>query len=173
MWNIPTKERLSCIPGLYETEKIPLKEKLIYLHFFIGGCDWYIAEYDGNDLLWGFAILNNDYQMAEWGYVSFRELKEIKLDGWLEVDCETEDVWEVKRAIEIDKMRIAQGWLLENETQRGCSREEELILKVNAGHFEHFQDLFAEVTSPYSDFFGIDPYEVWAAAHEQQRSLSR
>ena len=82
MWNIPSKERLAKIPKLYETEHIPLREKLIHLHFFIGGCDWFIAEFDGKDLFWGFAILNNDYQMAEWGYVSFSELKSIKLNGW-------------------------------------------------------------------------------------------
>jgi len=47
-----SKERLDRIPRLYETENVPLKDKLIYLHFFIGGCDWYIAEYDGEDLFW-------------------------------------------------------------------------------------------------------------------------
>ena len=50
-------------------------DKLIHLHFFIGGCDWYICEYDGDDLFWGYAYLN-DPQNAEWGYISFPELKE-------------------------------------------------------------------------------------------------
>ena len=98
MWNIPSKERLAKTPKLYETENIPLKDKLICLHFFIGGCDWYIAEYDGEDLFWGFAILNKDLQNAEWGYISFSELKSIKLDGWLEIECELEEFWQVKRA---------------------------------------------------------------------------
>ena len=111
MWNIPTKERLARIPKLYETENVPVKDKLICLHCFLGSCDWYIAEYDGDDLFFGFTILNNDYEMAEWGYVSFNELKSIKVQGWLEVDCELEEIWQVKRAIEIDKIRIAQGWL--------------------------------------------------------------
>lgn len=114
MWNEPTKERLVKMPKLYETENVPLKDKLIRLHFFIGGCDWYISEYDGDDLFFGFAILNNDLQMAEWGYISFGELKSIKIDGWLEVDCELEEFWQAKRVIEIDKIRIAQGWLKEN-----------------------------------------------------------
>ena len=105
MWNTPSKERLAKIPKLYETEHIPLKDKLIYLHFFIAGCDWYIAEYDGNDLFWGFAILNNDHHNAEWGYISFNELKALKLK-WLEVDCETEEVWQILRASEIDKIKI-------------------------------------------------------------------
>ena len=163
MWNVPKKERLARIPGLYETENTPLKDKEIYLHFFIGGSDWFVCEYDGDDRFFGFAILNNDYQMAEWGYVSFGELKSIKVGGWLEIDCELEDIWRVKRAIEIDKIRIAQGWLKENNTQQNISKEDELILQIKAGHFQDFQDLFSEVTSPYSDFFGIDPYPIWEA----------
>lgn len=81
MWNVPSKERLEKIPKLYQTEHISLEDKLIQLHFFIGGCDWYVAEYDGDDLFWGYAILNDDHQNAEWGYISFGELKEIKIKG--------------------------------------------------------------------------------------------
>ena len=110
MWNEPTKERLNKVPRLYETENVPLKEKLVHLHFFIGGCDWYICETDGKDIMWGFCILNNDYEMAEWGFVSLSELRSIKIEGWLEVDCELEDIWEVKKAIDADKIRNAQGW---------------------------------------------------------------
>ena len=110
MWNIPSKERLAKIPKLYETEHIPLKDKMIHLHFFIGGCDWYIAEYDGTDLFWGFAILNNDLQNAEWGYIPFKELKEIRINGWLEIDCETEDAWRIRPASEVENVRKAHGW---------------------------------------------------------------
>lgn len=161
MWNIPTEERLAKMPKLYETEHVPLEDKLIYLHFFIASCDWYIAEFDGEDILWGFAILNNDLQNAEWGYISFSELKSIKTQGWLEIDCETEEIWQICKASEIEKIMVAHGWLKEKETIQGITKEYELILKVRAGHFQHFQDLFAEVTSPYSDFFGIDPYPIW------------
>jgi hypothetical protein len=104
MWNVPSKERLDRIPRLYETENVPLKDKLIHLHFFIGGCDWYVAEYDGDDLFWGYAILNDDHQCAEWGYMSFGELKSIKI-GWLEIDCETENSWQIKPAHQIDRIR--------------------------------------------------------------------
>ena len=81
MWNKPTKERLNRIPRLYETESIDLKDKTIHLHFFIGASDWYIAEYDGDDLFFGYAILNDDIQNAEWGYISFTELREINISG--------------------------------------------------------------------------------------------
>jgi len=110
MWNEPTQKRLSKIPNLYETEDIPLKEKLIYLHFFIFGCDWYICEYDSYDTFFGFCILNNDFQNAEWGYVSFSELKSIKIDDCLEVDCVLEQYWKVKEASEIKNICEAQGW---------------------------------------------------------------
>ena len=116
MWNEPTQERLAKIPKLYETEHIPLQDKLIHLHFFIGACDWFIAEYDGEDLFWGFAILNNDYEMAEWGYISFSELKDIKVQGLFEIDCEIEEVWRICKAIEVDKIREAQNWFEERKT---------------------------------------------------------
>jgi len=110
MWNTPIAQRLSRIPWLYETEHIPLQEKLIHLHFFIGGCDWYVAEYDGEDIFWGFAILNGDFQNAEWGYISLSELKSVKVGGWLEIDCELEEFWLVRKACEIEKIRKAHGW---------------------------------------------------------------
>ena len=105
MWNIPSKKRLKQIPKLYETEGTEPKDKLIYLHFFIGGSDWYVAEYDGDDLFWGYAILNGDDQNAEWGYISFSDLKEIKI-GYVEIDCELERLWKIKPASEIDKIKI-------------------------------------------------------------------
>ena len=109
MWNLPGIERLAKMPGLYETENIPLQEKMIYLHFYIADCHWYAAEFDG-DLFFGFAILNGDLEMAEWGYVSLDELEALKIDGWLEVDCETETSWKIRKASEIEKIRIACDW---------------------------------------------------------------
>ena len=109
MWNIPSRERLDKIPRLYETENVPLQDKLIYLHFFIGGSDWYIAEFDGQDLFWGFAILNGDYEMAEWGYISFSELRDLSVCG-IEIDCELEEYFPVKKASSIDKICKGNGW---------------------------------------------------------------
>ena len=119
MWNIPSEERLARIPRLYQTEEASLREKIIYLHFFIGGCDWYIAEYDGADLFWGFAILNQDYQNAEWGYISFGELKDIKIGGWLEIDCEKEEFWKIRKASEVESIRAAQGWPKQQSCYKG------------------------------------------------------
>lgn len=86
MWNRPSDAELGRMPRLYETEGTPLQDKIIYQHYFIGGSDWYMAEYDPNDrLFFGYAILNNDHEMAEWGYSSLDELADISVRG-IEVD---------------------------------------------------------------------------------------
>jgi hypothetical protein len=56
------------IPKLYSGEK--LKEHPIALHYFAGGTDIYVTEWDGKDTFFGYTILNGDRQNAEWGYSS-------------------------------------------------------------------------------------------------------
>ncbi len=97
MWNKPSQEQLGKVPGLYQTENVELEDKIIAMHFFIGGCDWYVAEYDGEDIFFGFVNLN-DPQNAEWGYFSLKELDEINKKG-MEVDNDLH--WQPKRFSEI------------------------------------------------------------------------
>lgn len=86
MWNPPTQKQLENIPKLYQTEGIPCKEKVIVMHFFFGGCDWYVVEYSPEEkIFFGYAILNNDYACAEWGYFSLEELESINVKG-MQVD---------------------------------------------------------------------------------------
>ena len=127
MWNEPTKGRLSEIPKLYETEHIPLEDKIVHLHFFIAGCDWYIVEYDGADIFFGYAILHNDYQMAEWGYISFNELKSINIGG-IEIDCELELWWKNPPARQVEKICKGMGWPIPSrkETRNGIYTSFEL-----------------------------------------------
>ncbi len=111
MWNKPSSEELAKIPAFYSSEEVPLKEKMIHMHFFIGGCDWYAAEYSPEEqCFFGFAILNGDLQNAEWGYFSLRELSELKID-FLEIDRDLH--FTPCRAVEIEKIREAQEWKLE------------------------------------------------------------
>ena len=95
------------IPKLYETEHIPTEDKVVELHFFMAGCDWYIVEYDGIDQFFGFVILNGDLGCAEWGYISFAELKELSY-GFLEVDNDLH--WKVRPAVAVDNIRKAMRW---------------------------------------------------------------
>lgn len=100
MWNTPSTEQLTRIPKLYSTEHTPLQDKMVYAHFYVYGCDWYICEVsEDHEYLWGFAILNNDYQCAEWGYVSLSELKGIRI-GFVEVDYDM--FWKARPALEVD-----------------------------------------------------------------------
>ena len=80
VWNIPSNEELARIPRLgsqLEDPERETKDIMIYLHFFMGACDWFIAEHDGDDMFYGFACLG-DSQTAEWGSISFSELMELE-----------------------------------------------------------------------------------------------
>ena len=82
MLNPPPQEIFDQLPRLYANEKArtPIKDIVLHLHMFVSACDWWIAEYDGNDIFWGFVNLGDD-DMAEWGYISFSELKSIGQNG--------------------------------------------------------------------------------------------
>lgn len=117
MFNLPSSEQLSSIPALYATEGVPLRDKIVYQHFFVAGCNWFVMEWSGEDTFFCFAILNQDYEMAEFGYVSYEELKSIKLNGWLEVDCDL--YWDPKPASEVELICRAQGWHYESASHQG------------------------------------------------------
>lgn len=76
MFKEPPPEALGRIPRLYCTEGQRAEEKIIRGHFFLGPYDWYVAEFDGEDLFFGFVNLN-DPDMAEWGYFSLSELRQL------------------------------------------------------------------------------------------------
>ncbi len=74
----PPADAVAGIPGLYGTEKVPLDEKVIHLHFFVGACDWWLVEYDPKERQgFGYVCLG-DPHMAEWGYVDLVELERIQ-----------------------------------------------------------------------------------------------
>jgi hypothetical protein len=83
--------------------QIKLKDKRNYLHCFIGRCEWFISEYDGEDLFFGYAIIGNP-EFAEWGYISFTELKQIRIPPGIEVDCEFLDP--PLKSSEIEEIKI-------------------------------------------------------------------
>ena len=63
--------------GETDTEKYDGKHPLS-LHFFAGGSDWYITEWDRREQFFGYVILNDDVQMSEWGYISTAELEAVE-----------------------------------------------------------------------------------------------
>jgi len=108
MWNGPSEEELRRLPRLYETEPVPVQDKIVHMHFFVSGCDWYACEYDpARRIFFGFVILNNDTQNAEWGTFSLDELGALKL-GPFEVDRDL--YWTPRKAYEVEKIATACGW---------------------------------------------------------------
>ena len=102
MLNAPTPDVLAAIPGLYRTEETPIAQKTIHLHFFISACHWFAAEFDGNDLFFGYATLG-DAINAEWGYFSLKELRETRMMAPI-LDMETgETITHVPVPIECDR----------------------------------------------------------------------
>ena len=106
MWNKPTNVQLQKLPARYATERIPEDDKIVRMHFFLGGSDWYAVEYDCLDrLFFGYAILNNDLHNSEWGYFSFDELRNLRTSQGFEVERNLQ--WKPTKALEIDNIREA------------------------------------------------------------------
>ena len=102
-----TKVEIKKLPALYETDGVELKDKVIQVHFFLCGCDWYGVEFDPEEnLFWGYTILNNDFQNAEWGYFSLDELASIRRPFMVGKDR----YWNVRKASEVDKIKRGMGW---------------------------------------------------------------
>ena len=102
MYNRPSDAVLAMLPALYASEHVPAKDKIIHLHFMFGDSDWFAVEFDGDDLLFGFAVLNGDLECAEWGYFSLAELESITLFGCQVVN---DPMWKPTPAGKIEHIR--------------------------------------------------------------------
>lgn len=73
-------------PSLRSTEPIDAPDKQIVEHYFVGACDWFVAEVDvSTGLAFAFCCLG-DPANAEWGYVSLVELESIRVEPGFVVD---------------------------------------------------------------------------------------
>ena len=107
MWNEPTEAELRRLPALYATENVPWQEKVVREHFFLGGSDWFLVEYGEEErIFFGFVVLNGDLANAEWGYISFLELRSLNVRG-LEIDRDL--YWTPQPAGSIGLIRAACG----------------------------------------------------------------
>jgi len=67
---------------------------IAYLHYFYAGCDWWIKDYSTHDrCFFGYAVINGDTEMAEYGYMDMDELLN---DGRIELDF----YWTPKNIVE-------------------------------------------------------------------------
>jgi len=72
-----TKVDLENLPALYSNEDIADPIVQVKLFFPMGQAAWYLTEFDGEDLAFGFCIIHE----AELGYVSMQELKDLNIGG--------------------------------------------------------------------------------------------
>ena len=121
MWNLPSEKELAKIPKL-GVQDGKGKDIMIHMHFFMGNSDWYVAEFDGKDTFFGFVCLNGWKDLAEWGYFSFKELKELKAKTTIKFDGELVSVpmevdrnmhWTPKKVTEIPLIMDCCNWLRE------------------------------------------------------------
>jgi hypothetical protein len=80
-----TKSMISSIPPLYATEHIPAAQKMIYAHYFIASCDWYVAELDPST---GDAFGYADLGCGEWGSFNLVELESLLVHKFMVIDRE-------------------------------------------------------------------------------------
>ena len=92
----PSQEDLAKLPSLGSTEDLNWRDIVIHLHFKLGPCDWYAAEYDSQArTLFCFVVLNDDLANAAWEITSYDELRAMDVNG----DQVTRDeAWEPKPA---------------------------------------------------------------------------
>jgi hypothetical protein len=62
-----------------------LPDKQLHAHYFVGGCDWYVAELDPET---GDAFGYADLGHGEWGYFNLVEMERTVASGWLVVERE-------------------------------------------------------------------------------------
>lgn len=92
-------DTIFAMPVTYGTEDQG-DRAVAHLHYFARGCDWWITEqdmYTEQSQAFGLACLNGDWEMAEVGYISIREI----LDAGAELDY----YWEPKTLGEIKRSR--------------------------------------------------------------------
>jgi hypothetical protein len=68
-------KQLEKCPKLYKTDG--KAEHPAIFHYFYGATDMYICEYDREDTMFGYTILNSDLDNSEWGYVNPSEITSI------------------------------------------------------------------------------------------------
>jgi hypothetical protein len=76
------ERQLEKCPKIGETDgmnRASAREHPAMFHYFYGGTDIYVCEFDGEDEMFGYTVLNGDLQNSEWGYTSLSEITAIEV----------------------------------------------------------------------------------------------
>jgi hypothetical protein len=97
--NLLSKEILNSLPPIGSTKEIKAKDVKVKLKLFTpdAQCSWYITEYDGDDLFYGFGTYG-DESCAELGYMSKSELENLR--GSMRLPVERDLCWDSNTSLE-------------------------------------------------------------------------
>lgn len=74
----PSAASMAKWPAIYTNDEIDLPDQPIVAHYFQGGADWWVTEYDPeNNEVFGFAQLAG-HGRGEWGYSSLTEIEKLR-----------------------------------------------------------------------------------------------
>jgi len=114
-FNSTTNIFASISPKATNTEQIkidkntPLEERVIHMHFFMDGHDWYLSEYDPiSRTFYGYYVPQDQYHRACWGRFNIDDLYYMRDHKNRRVTRNTD--WMPRRAMDIDRVRDAHDW---------------------------------------------------------------
>ncbi len=78
MNDLPEEIDLITLPDLFTNEHTPMQYRMIKMHLFSDHTDWFFCEYNpAVKNLFGMVVIKNDFEHAEWGYFTMKELEDI------------------------------------------------------------------------------------------------
>jgi len=168
------------LPKLYATEKV--KNKIVHLHYFYGGSDWFINEgsFDGDDyLFYGYVVLNGDTQNSEYGYITRDELvdsSKVELDFFWETKTITEAFREKYPELVRgeEKPKPKEPWELSQAEYITAVMHHKYDFPISESHYKtigaKIKDFWQAVGSEYE--MPVDDIH-WAIKHEHRKIIEK
>lgn len=99
-------ENLENVPALYETEEIPVEDKIVKAHYFAQSCDFYVVEINPEDgEAFGYTKFAA-FESGEWGYIDLPTMESNKtLASGLGLVIERDLYWSEEKFSEVLKQR--------------------------------------------------------------------
>lgn len=127
-----------------DLSEIPKKQEMpnaqdlmVHAHYFVGGSDWYITEVNQKEgRMFGYVILDRDYQMSELGYMS---IDEITSNGMIEMDFH----WTKKTLGEVFKSDHPELYSGDKDEEQKAKEKKIKLAKAKAAARKRKLKLFA------------------------------
>ena len=109
MINRPEESELLKLAQIEVDKNTPLEERVMHMHFFLDGHDWYLSEYNPfSRTFFGYYVPHDQYHKACWGHFNIDDLYYMRDYKNRRVTRNTD--WMPRRAMEIDRIRDAHTW---------------------------------------------------------------